>query len=55
MPKFVQSLALDFLDICPQFSLGNFSRQEGKKIAHNTVYFHAVAFPSRWPPKRDSI
>ena len=32
VPKFVRSLALDFPDICPQFFLGNFSRQEGKKI-----------------------
>ena len=51
VPKFVRSLALDFPDICPQFFLGNFSRQKGKKITHNTIYFHAVAYPSRWPPK----
>ena len=31
VPKFVRSLVLDFPDICPQFFLGNFSRQEGKK------------------------
>ena len=42
VPKFVRSLALDFPDICPQFFLGNFSRQEREKITHNTVYFHAV-------------
>ena len=50
MPKFVRSLALDFRDICPQFFEGNFSRQEGKNT-QNTVYFHAVAYPARWPPK----
>ena len=37
VPKFVRSLALDFPDICPQFFLGNFSRQEGKKI-HKTLH-----------------
>ena len=31
VPKFVRSLVLDFPDICPQFFLGNVSRQEGKK------------------------
>ena len=51
VPKFVRSLALDFPDICPQFFLGNSSREKGKKITHNTIYFHAVADPSRWPPK----
>ena len=43
VPKFVRSLALDFPDICPQFFLRNFSRQEREKITHNTVYFNAVA------------
>ena len=51
VPKFVRLLDLDFPDIWPQFFLGNFSRQEGNKITHNTVYFPAVAYPSRWPPK----
>ena len=43
-PKFVWSLALDFPDICPQFSweiiVGKNDARE--KITHNTVYFHAV-------------
>ena len=38
VPKFVQSLALNFPDICPQFFLGNFSRQKGKKKLHTTLY-----------------
>ena len=37
VPKFVRSLALDFRDICPQFFLGDFSGQEGKKM-HKTLY-----------------
>ena len=40
VPKFVRSLALDFLDTWPQFFLGNFSRQEGKK-SHTTLYIFA--------------
>ena len=32
--KFVRSLALDFPDICPQFFLGNFIRQEGTVFPH---------------------
>ena len=51
VPKFVRSVALDFPDICRQFFLGNFIRQEGKKITHDTVYFHVVAYPSRRPLK----
>ena len=35
--KFVRSLTLDFPDIFPQLFLGNFSRQEGKKL-HKTLY-----------------
>ena len=41
------------------FFMENFSRQEEKKFTHNTVYFHAVTYPLRWPPKlwlpQDSI
>ena len=37
VPKFVRSLTVDFPDICPQFFLGNSSRQEGETI-HKTVY-----------------
>ena len=51
VPKFVRSLALDFRHISPQFFLGNFSWQEGKKITQDTVYFNAIAYLSRWPPK----
>ena len=51
VPKFVRSLALDFPVICLQFFMGNFSQQEEKSFTHNTVYFHAVTYPSRWPPK----
>ena len=51
VPKFVWSLALDFPDICLQFFMGNFSQQEEKSFTYNTVYFHAVTYPSRWPPK----
>ena len=51
VPEFVQSLALDFPDICPQFFMGKFSRQEQKFFTHNTVYFHKVTYQSRWPPK----
>ena len=50
VPKFVRSLALDFPVICLQFFMGNFSQQEEKSCTHNTVYFHAVTYPSRWPP-----
>ena len=31
LPRFVRSLSLDFPDICAQFFLGNFSRQERQK------------------------
>ena len=51
VPKFVRSLALDFPVICLLFFMGNFSQQEEKSFTHNTVYFHAVTYPSRWPPK----
>ena len=47
VPKFVRSLALDFPDICLQFFMENFSQQEEKSFTHNTVYFHAVTYPSR--------
>ena len=50
MLKFVQSLALDCLDICLQFFMGNFSLQEEKFFTHNIVYFYAVTYPSRRPP-----
>ena len=49
--KYVQSLALDFPDICLQLFVGNFSPQEETFFTHNTVYFHAVTYLSRWPPK----
>ena len=49
VPKFVRSLALDFPVICLLFFMGNFSQQEEKSFTHNT--FHAVTYPSRWPPK----
>ena len=39
VPEFVQSLAIDFPDICPQLFLGN------------SCIIHVVAYPSRWPPK----
>ena len=51
VPKFVRSLTLDFPVICLLFFRGNFSQQEEKSFTHNTVYFHAVTYPSRWPPK----
>ena len=35
MLKFVRSLAVDFLDICVQFFMGNFSRQEEECFTHN--------------------
>ena len=53
VPEFVRSLALDFPDICLQFFMGNFSQQEETFFTHNTVYFHVVTYPSRWPPNRD--
>ena len=34
VPIFVRSLALDSPDICPQFFLGNFSRQEREKTTN---------------------
>ena len=55
VPKFVLSLALDFPVICLQFFMGNFSQQEEKSFTNNTVYFHAVTYPSRWPPKPVTI
>jgi len=36
VPKFVRSLALDFQDICLQFFMGNFSRQE-ETFLHTTL------------------
>ena len=51
VPKFVRSLALDFPDICPQFFLGNFSRQEGKKITHTIFFFSRGRLPVKMAPK----
>ena len=51
VPKFVWSLALDFPVICLLFFMGNLSQQEEISFTHNTVYFHAVTYQSRWPPK----
>ena len=51
--KFVRSLTLDFPDICLQFFMGNFSRQEEKFFTYNIVHFHAVTYLSRWPQNRD--
>ena len=45
MLKFLQSLALDCLDICPQFFMGNFSLQE-EKFLHTTLYIFTL-LPTR--------
>ena len=49
VPEFVPSLALDVPDICPQLFLGNFSRQEGKKL-HTTLYIF-----TRLPTRQDGL
>ena len=55
VPKFVRSLALDFPDICPQFFLGNFIRQEGKKL-HSTLYIFRWLLTRQYGlQNRDSI
>ena len=47
VPKFVQSLGLNFPDICLQFSMGNFSQQE-EKFLHKTLYIF-----TRLPTRQD--
>ena len=40
-----------FVPFVRNFSWEILVGKKEKKNAHNTVYFHAVAYPSRWPPK----
>ena len=51
MPKFVWSLALDFPHISPQFFLGNFSWQEGKKIYTQQCIFLRCCLPVKMASK----
>ena len=51
VPKFVRSLALDFPDICPQFFLGNFIRQEGKKNYTQHCIFSRGCLPVKTASK----
>ena len=57
VPKFVWSVALDFPDICPQFFVGNVSRQEREKITHNTRLYIFTRLLNRQDglQNRDSI
>ena len=49
VPKFVLSLALDFPDICLQFFMGNFSRQEEKFLCRALYIF------ARLPTRQDGL
>ena len=51
VPKFVRSLVLDFPDICPQFFLGNVSRQEGKKNCTQHCIFSRGCLPVKTASK----
>ena len=55
VPKFVRSLALDFPDICPEFFLGNFSRQERKKLRTTVYIFTRLLTRQDGLQNRDSI
>ena len=55
MLKFVQSLALDCLDICLQFFMGNFSLQEEKFFNTQHCIFLRCYLPVKTASNRNDL